>query len=239
MRRFAVLAALAMTTAPAAAQPADKRIVGILDVRVEGVPKEIARQFQADLEKQLASTTYWLATQQRMRELMGNSTKWTEGCVVGACLAEVKTQTGADLVLLASITGSGTSFGHVVTLVSTQNGRWLAQDASRCEVCTVNEALTSATLAATKLLTALPDQLPDEEAEQAAKLDLETTKLSAAHAATRQRHRIVGIAMTLTGVVVAGAGMTLYLAMDRPDSALAGAGLGAGLALGGVVALTF
>jgi hypothetical protein len=239
MRVLAVLAALAMTAAPAAAQPADKRIVGILDVRVEGVPKEIARQFQADLEKQLASTTYWLATQQRMRELMGNSTKWTEGCVVGACLAEVKTQTGADLVLLASITGSGTSFGHVVTLVSTHSGRYLAQDASRCEVCTVKEALTNATLAAAQLLTALPAEPPDEDAAQTAKLDLATTKLHAAHAATRQRHRIVGIAMTLTGVVVAGAGMTLYLAMDRSDGALAGAGLGAGLALGGVVALTF
>jgi hypothetical protein len=239
MRLLTVLAALAMMAVPAVAQPADKRIVGILDVRVEGVPKEIARQFQSDLEQQLSSTAYWLATQQRMRELMAHSTKWTEGCVIGACLAEVKTQTGADLVLLASITGSGTSFGHVVTLVSTRDGRWLAQDASRCEVCTVNEALTSATLAAAKLLTALPVQLPDDDAEQAAQLDLATSKVHAAHAATRQRHRIVGIAMTLTGVVVAGAGMTFYLAMDRPDAALAGAGVGAGLALGGVVVLTF
>lgn len=255
MRLLAAFAALALLGGPALAQPrkpasstaADsppgpgdkRRIVGILDVRVEGVPKEIERQFQSDLEKQLDSNAYWLAPQQRMRELMANSTKWTEGCVVGHCLHEIKTQTGAELVLLASITGAGTSFGHVVTLMRTDTGRMLAQDASRCEVCTVNEALSSATLAAVKLLTSVPDKLPDEAAEASAALDLATSKLHAEHTATQRHHRTLGIVLTLAGVVAAGAGMTLYLAMDHPDAALAGAGAGAGLALGGVVALTF
>jgi hypothetical protein len=249
MRTLAVLAALAMMAGRALAEPPaealaeppaearDKRIIGVLDVRVEGVPKEIARQFQSDLERQLDSRAYWLATQQRMREMMANSTKWTEGCVVGRCLDDVKTQTGADVVLLATISGAGTSFGHVVTLVRTNTGRVLAQDASRCEVCTVNEALTNATLAAVQLLTALPDKLPDEAGEEAA--DLEMSKLYAEHSATRQRHRTIGIAMTLVGIVSAGAGMALYLTADRADAALAGAGVGAGLALGGVVVLTF
>ena len=216
-----------------------RRIVGILEVRVEGVPKEIARQFQSDLETQLDSNQYWLAPQQRMREMMTASTKWTEGCVVGTCLAEVKRQTGAELVLLASITGAGTSFGYVVTLMRTDTGRMLAQEASRCDVCTVNEALTSATLAAVKLLTSVPDKLPDEAAETSAALDVATSQVHAEHAETRQHHRRVGIALTLVGLVAAGAGMTVYFAMDRPPGALVGAGTGAGLALGGVVALTF
>ena len=55
--------------------------------------------------------------------MMANSTKWTEGCVVGACLREVETQTGADLVLLAALTGAGTSFGYVVTLVRDRHRR--------------------------------------------------------------------------------------------------------------------
>ena len=63
--------------------------------------------------------------------------KWTEGCVVGACLSEVRAQTGAELVLLAALTGSGTSFGYVVTLVRTDTGRVLAQESDRCDVCTV------------------------------------------------------------------------------------------------------
>lgn len=216
-----------------------RRIVGILEVRVEGVPEEIERQFQSNLEKHLDSREYWLAPQDRLRELMANSTKWTEGCVVGSCLREVKTQTGADIVLLASITGSGTSFGHVVTLMRTDTGRMLSQDASRCEICTVNEALTSATLAAVKLLTSVPAQLPDEAAEHSAALDLATSKLREEHRATVRRQRRLGIALTVAGVLAAGAGMAAYLVMDRPPEALGGAGVGAGLALGGVVALTF
>lgn len=234
-------AAILQTSSESVRPPAGdkRRIVGILDVRVEGVPEEIERQFQSDLEKHLDSREYWLAPQQRLRELMANSTKWTEGCVVGNCLQEVKTQTGADIVLLASITGSGTSFGHVVTLMRTDTGRMLAQDASRCEVCTVNEALTSATLAAVKLLTSLPPKLPDEAAEQSAALELATSKVRDEHQATVRRHRRVGIAMTVAGILAAGAGLTAYFVMDRPPEALGGAGVGAGLALGGVFALTF
>ena len=230
----------ASTAGSSRPDPDDKRrIVGILEVRVEGVPKEIQRQFQSDLENQLDSREYWLAGEQRMRELMANSTKWTEGCFVGKCLTEVKTQTGADLVLLASITGAGTSFGYVVTLMRTDTGNVLAQEASRCEVCTVNEVLASATLAAVKLLTAVPDKLPDEAAEQSAALDLATKNLRAEVRHAEGHSRAVGIALTLAGVVAAGAGMTAYLAMDKPTSALAGAGVGAGLALSGVVVLTF
>ncbi|HEY5925577.1 MAG TPA: hypothetical protein VIV11_28020 [Kofleriaceae bacterium] len=243
IRALAFLTTFAWLASVAAAQPpaADdkRRIIGILDVRVEGVPKEIKKQFQVDLEKQLDSREYWLAPQQRVKEMMASSTRWTEGCFVGLCLNEVKAQTGAEIVLLASITGSGTSFGYVVTLVRTDTGRMLAQESTRCEVCTVSEALAGATLAAVKLLTSLPDKLPDDAGEASAALDLATSKLRAEHTATKAKQRTIGIALTLAGVVAAGAGMTVYLAMDRPDGALLGAGVGAGLALGGIVVLTF
>jgi hypothetical protein len=245
MRALAALAVLAMSAGTVLAQPVPpgpddkRRIVGILDVRVEGVPKEIERQFQSDLEEQLDSNEYWLAPEQRMRELLATSTKWTEGCVVGLCLNEVKVQTGAELVLLASITGDGTSFGFVVTLVRTDTGRVLAQEASRCEVCTVSEVLASATLAAVKLLISVPEKLPDEAGEASAALEVATARLRDEHRGTRQHHRTVGIVLTLAGIVAAGAGITMYLAMDRPAAALGGAGVGAGIALGGVAVLTF
>src|SRR6185312_14294808 len=85
---------------------ANQRIVGVLDVRVEGVPPEIAAQFQQQLEAQVDTKHFWLAPRSRMHEMMTNSTKWTEGCVIGNCLYEVKRQTNADLVLLAALTGS-------------------------------------------------------------------------------------------------------------------------------------
>lgn len=225
--------------APDAPRRNKRRIVGILDVRVEGVPPEIERQFQSDLEEQLDSRAYWLAPQQRVREMMSNSTKWTEGCVVGPCLHDIRIQTGAEIVLLASITGSGTSFGYIVTLMRTDTGRLLDQDASRCEVCTVNEVLTSATRAAAKLLTAVPDKLPDEASAASAELALATTKLEAAHSATKRRRRTLGIALTVTGAIVAGAAMSLYFVLDRPAGALVGAGLGGGLVIGGIATMTF
>lgn len=220
--------------------PGDKRrIVGILEVRVEGVPKEIQRQFQSDLEKQLDSRQYWLAPQQRLHDMMANSTKWTEGCVIGPCLKEVRVQTGADLVLLASITGSDNSFGYVVTLVRTDTGRFVAQETDRCEVCTVKEALANAILAAVRLVTAVPEQLPDEDAQAHATVEQLDLKLANQQAQAKHHNHVVGVALTLTGLVAAGAGMALYFVQDRSDYALATAGVGVGATLGGIVTLAF
>lgn len=216
-----------------------RRIIGILDVHVDGVPRGIAAQFQKNLEAQLDSNAYWLAPQRRMKEMLANSTKWTDGCVVGACLREVKVQTGAEVVLLASITGSGTSFGYVVTLVRTDTGAFVAQETDRCDVCTVSEALSSATLAAVKLVTALPEKFPDTQAEQKAAFDLTKKELVSDQAQTKSRHGIIGLTLTLTGVVAAGTGIALYVTQNQPNYALATAAAGAGLALGGVVVLTF
>lgn len=267
MRAGRVLSILLLTTSVAAAKPrpepapaepatADKaaaakpassrpvagdrrRIVGILDVRVDGVPKEIAAQFQTNLEAHLDSRAYWLAPMSRMHEMLANSTKWTEGCLVGSCLGEVKIQTGAELVLLAALTGSGTSFGYVVTLVRTDSGRMLSQEADRCDVCTVNEALTNATLAAVKLVTSVPDTLPDEVADNHAAMDLATHKLEEDKNELHHHHKAVGIGLTITGLAVAAGGAALYFAKDHSNAGLATAAAGGGLAIGGLLVLSF
>jgi hypothetical protein len=244
MRAACVVAVLIAIATSAAAEvprpPADRRrIVGILDVRVEGVPKEIAEKFQANLEDQLDSQAYWIAPMSRMNAMMEGSTTWTHGCIVGSCLNEVRTMTGADLVLLAALTGSGTSFGYVVTLVRTDTGRMLAQESERCDVCTVNEALTGATLAAVKLLIAVPEKLPDEAAERQAALDVATAKVRDEKTAQHKHHKTTATIMTLAGVAVAAVGATLYFTQDHADYGLATAAGGAGLAVGGVIALTF
>lgn len=230
------------TASPKSPQPTGndkRRIVGVLDVRVDGVPKEIAAQFQTDLEKQLDSRSYWLAPKARLHEMMSNSTKWTEGCLVGMCLQEVKTQTGAELVLLAALTGSGTSFGYVVTLVRTDTGRVLAQESQRCDVCTVHEALTNATVSAVRLLTAVPEKLPDDSIEQHAAIDLATVKLQVENHALEKHHKALGILTTLAGLAAAGTGLAIYYSGDHSDAGLATMAVGGGLTLGGVVALTF
>ncbi len=231
------------TPEPPKPLPTDnRRIVGILDVKVDGVAPEIASAFQANLEAQLDSKHYWLAPRARMKELMANSTKWTEGCVVGMCLQEVRTQTRAELVLLAALTGSGTSFGYVVTLVRTDTGRVLAQEQERCDVCTVSEALSAATLATIKILNAVPDTLPDDSADHRAALEIAIHPLEAKVAklsSSAHHHTTLGVTMTVVGLVAAIAGTVAYYTQDHTNYGVGAAAAGAGLAVGGVVTLTF
>jgi hypothetical protein len=224
-------------TPPQPPPSANQRIVGVLDVRVEGVPPEISAQFQSALEAQVDTKHFWLAPRSRMHEMMTNSTKWTEGCFVGHCLYEVKRQTNADLVLLAALTGSGTSFGYVVTLVRTDTGTVLAQESERCDVCTVSEALANATLATVKILNAVPDQLPDDKAEQIAHTQELLAGFAKQKAQLEHHPRAVGTGVLITGLAIAAGGAGLYF-VNR-DAGIATAAAGGGLALGGVLALTF
>lgn len=235
----AAAAATPSAPTPVPAPDPRRRMVGILDVRVEGLPSEIQLEFERGLEQQLDTNTYWLSSREQMRERMRFSTRWAEGCLVGDCLAEVRTQTSADLVLLAALNGEGTSFGYVITLVRTDTGRVLAQESSRCEVCTVKEAMTEATLATIRLLNNVPDKLPDQASDQAAIVDMAVGKL-VRHLRTQERGwRNRGIALTVTGLVIAAGGAALYVLADRPAYALGLATAGGGLAAGGIVVLSF
>lgn len=252
--RYLALAALLVTTTvhaggkppkpaappakPAPAPEAKRRMVAVLDVRVEGVSEDVARQFERDLEDQLDTNAFWLANTQQVRERLRFSTRWTEGCLVGACLAELRTQTSAELVLLAALKGEGTSYGYVVTLVRTDNGRVLSQESGRCDVCTAREAMREATLATINLLNAVPDKLPDEIGERGAEIDMAVGKLVRRIRADERSHRRLGIGMLTAGLVVAAAGVAAFVVTDKTE-ALAAVGAGGGLGLGGVFVLTF
>jgi hypothetical protein len=219
-------------------EPADKRrIVGVLEVRVDGVPDEVKESFQRGLESQVDDKSYYLASRARVKSSMMRSTKWTDGCVVGPCLAEVRAQTGADLVLLAALTGSGTSFGYVVTLVRTDTGRVLQQESDRCDVCTVNEVIDKATKATTNLLSQLPEQLPDEAAAQGA---AEAAVARAREETARQQHHKtqLGVALALVGVGVLVTGAALYAIDNKSYAAMTASG-GAAIAASGLVVLAF
>ncbi len=221
---------------PASTQfPKDgRRIIGILDVRIDGAPNEVGAQFQRDLEAQVDNKHYYLAPRMRMHDILANSTKWTEGCVVGDCLREARQQTGADVVLLASLNGSGTSFGWVITLVSTQMGTVVGQQSERCDVCTVSEALSAATLATVSLLNSIPDDLG-----KPAPVLQPTRPLEATISQLHHRRTVAGTALTITGLAVAAAGAAIYFAKDHSKTGLGIGGIGGGLLLGGVFTLAF
>lgn len=216
-----------------------RRTVGILDVRVDGVADDVRAQFERGLEQQLDTNHYWLSSRSQMRERMKFSTKWTEGCLVGPCLSDVKVQTNAELVLLAALSGSGTSFGYAVTLVRTDTGKVVAQEASRCDVCTVNEAMTEATLTTIRLLNGVPEPLPDEAGDQGAAIDVAVAPVRHQVEVVRRHTSHLGIALTVVGLAAAGAGIAAYYAADQPTYSYVIAGVGGGLTAGGVVVLTF
>ena len=213
-----------------------RRIIAVLDIRIDGAPAEVGQQFQRDLEAQVDNEHYFLAPRVRVHDRMTNSTKWTEGCVIGGCLREVKTQTGADVVLLAALTGSGTSFGWVVTLVGTNTGVVVGQESERCDVCTVSEALNAATLATIKLLNSIPDVLEGEAKPSGPPPEkIFADKLAAIH----HDHKVLGTSLVIAGLAVAAAGAAFYFADHHDRAGLAVAGVGGGALIGGVITLAF
>jgi hypothetical protein len=221
-------------------QPADnRRIIGVFEVRVDGLPDDVKESFQRALEDQIDTKQYWLAGRAIVKQKMMRSTKWIEGCVVGPCLAEVRAQTGAELVLDAVFTGSRTSFGYILTLVRTDTGRVLQQESDRCDVCTVSEVMTKARLSVVGLLANVPDKLPDEAAEQRAAIDTAVGKVKQELAAHDRHTTRLGIALTAAGIAAAIVGTALYESQNKPTYAVATAVGGGALAAGGVVVLTF
>lgn len=214
--------------------------MSLLEVRVEGLSDDVKDNFRRQLEGLIDTKRYWLADRAYMKAAMMRSTKWTDGCLVGHCLHAIRAQSGAELVLLAALTGSGTSFGYVVTLIRTDNGRVVDQESDRCDVCTVNEVMNSATLAAVDVLNKAPDKLPDEAAEQSARYEKAIGSLRGELAARERKGDRVGYVLVAIGLAAAVAGGALY-AIDesRPTYAVATAAGGAAMAAGGLIVLTF
>jgi len=227
---------------PKAPPTGKERIVGILDVRGPTAADEAT--FEKNLEEQLDTNTYWLAARATMRERLRNSTKWTEGCIVHTCLQEVKVQTGADVVILAALTGAGTSFGFVVTVLRTDTGRVVAQEAERCDVCTFNETMNTAVLATIRLLSEVPPKLPDEAAQARTSVELAVQnavqplekQLATARSNSTKK---LGIGLTVIGIAALGGGTAWYFAGDRSTGSLATMAGGGGLAVGGISVLVF
>ena len=216
----------------------DKHTVGILDVRVEGVAPEAKVQFGEKLEQQLAQSKYTLLTQPKMHDAMAASAKFTEGCIAGPCLSDIRSQTHAELVLLVAFNGSGTTYGYVVTLVRTETGRVLSQHADRCDVCTVNEAMTKATKATLELLDAVPEVLPDENASRKTEITAAVAPFKHEAFAARRHFRKLGTGLAIAGGLVTVSGIVaLLVSTGRPAVGITAAGVG--LLAGGVTVLSF
>lgn len=231
MKSLLVLAALAGVA------HAD-RTIGVLDVRVEGVAAEAKAKFSEGLEQQLAASPHAVMSAAKMHEAMASSAKFTDGCITGPCLQEIRAQTKADMVLLVAFTGLGTTYGYVVTLMRTDTGQVLSQHADRCDVCTLNEAMGKAQKATLELVDKMPAQLPDDQAAAQAQVAAAILPYRREAEVARRHPKKLGTGLVVAGGIVTIAGIVaLVVNSGRTETAITAAG--AGLLVGGVTVLAF
>ncbi len=127
-------------------------IVGILSFAADGVSPTAAKMFEDAIEKSLADNGFGVAPRKRLTEMLANSS-YKVGCTFGPCLVEVHRNTDLRLVLVARVHGVGPSYSFVFSLLDTRVGRTTSQVTDLCDVCTLEEAVTTASLTVVALVT--------------------------------------------------------------------------------------
>lgn len=224
MRILPVVALLALPGGRARAE--EHAPIGLLEVTTVGVSVETGDTFETSMEQALAAVKVPVVRSKVVREKLAAS-DFVHGCSFGPCIREVGRATGLERVLTARIEGAGKSYSVVVSLIETGEGRLLSQVAQSCPVCTVEEAIATATHAVVELVTR-------REGEARSGTEVVAVPDDPERIASKKKHvRRVGIAFMATGVAALVAGIAL--ASDDSDAGppLAGGGValaGAGLA---------
>jgi hypothetical protein len=239
---FAALVILATASAPAAADAVTdagtRPIVGILDIRVEGLPASAAGEFERQLEelsRDAGKGELWVASRARMEEILSGSSQWMgKGCLLGPCMQVVREQTHAELVMTVFLQGLGMTYRYVITVIRTDTGDVVDQRTEGCGACTQDEAISKATLAAIDALTAAPARLAAAGRDRHQLASREVAPLERRLGKARRRTRAT--ALVLTGLAAIGGGLGGYwLSRDRDDLGRPALGAAGGLAAAGAL----
>lgn len=230
--------ALAMAVAVLVAGPMARaradgdKIVGLLDVRADGVSQVVRERFFEAIEEGLAgSSEYTPATRERMLQMLAN-TAWSTACLIGPCLAEVREQTGAQYVVTAGVTGSGQSYRLTISLIETAGGTLVSQVTETCPACTVEDVASSAMLSTIQLINGV-SSVAVPSASAGGRVEARWQRRARDHARTLRRTAVLFVGMALLS---AGAGY-YFLEKDREDVSYPLLGAAAGLAVSGTVTL--
>ncbi len=212
----ALLVALGVVIATAAPARAEDDLVGLLDVRVEGVSDTAAEVFTRQIEESLGIAGLKVAPRARLREFLAG-TDWNAACLIGTCLKELKTHAGVGQVIEAALVSIGPSYHYTITLLDTETGTIIRQTSRKCDVCTTDEAFADAALEVVSLVTN-----PDGDGARPAVVSPDPPT-SESTLKGRRATRRTGVAL-LGAAVLAGAGGVYLLSRDedRLGSALAG-----------------
>ena len=226
---IAVVAGLLSWAGPAMAE--DEEVVGVLNLDTEGVSPTAAEVFESGIEEGLAGIGFRVSPRSRLRSLLEQSS-YVDGCHFGPCLQEVYRNTKVKLVLVARIVGLGANFSFVVSLLDTRTGLPVSQVASMCDVCTLEEAIATATLAVIELVTAAA-----QASDSTDKSDVVGAEVVPAPAADdrRKSRRMVRRAafFFISAAVIAGGAGAYLISSDDKTSGYAVVAAGGAMAVAG------
>ena len=224
MRFIAVVVLLALPGGSAKAEKQDP--VGLLEVATRGVSETTGDTFEQGMERALAAVEVPVVRSKLLREKMG-ARDFVRGCTFGPCLREVGRATGLKRLLVARIEGAGKSYSVVVSLIETEEGRLVSQVAQSCPVCTVDEAIATATQAVVELITR-------REGEARSGKEVVAVPHEGDRIASKKKHvRRTGLVFAATGAAALVAGALLAAGDSDAGPPLVGGGValaGAGLA---------
>lgn len=242
MRAVALTVAALVAASPASAQPAPRPaaaktapspkataetddVIGLLDVRVEGLSADATAVFTRKIEEGLEMSGLKVASRERLRSYLAG-TPWNSACLLGACLSELARGAEVATVIEVALATSGPSYHYVITLLDTRTGHAINQVAAKCDVCTTDEAFAEASLAVVAVVNGVGDGAPRITTPE---VDPQLVRTRARVVHARGRARALGI--TLIGLAAVAAGGAYYFFDDDRDT-LGGASAGAAGALG-------
>lgn len=235
LRFVAGLVPALIVTLCAARAHADETI-GVLHVEVVGASKTAAEMFETSLEDGLGNAGFKVATRVKMRELLEPS-GFQAGCLFGPCLKLVYGVTGVRLVLVARITGVGKNFTYLVTLLDTRTGTVAAQATDDCPVCTVDEAVATASMAVIGLVTGASDPGMVDPTDPGRALDLnalrEAQRAAEDTLAARKNSLGRGAVFLLSMAAIAGAVSATAFLKDEHEAGYLAAGVGGAFVISG------
>jgi hypothetical protein len=228
----AAAAAAALLAPTAARAQKNEPVIGVLRIDTTGVSDAAEVRFEQGVADGLAGAGFRVMDRASVDKALIASTGYVAGCSFGPCLRAVRDATGVETVLVARIEGVGRTYSFVVSLMDTRSGQLLSQVAQNCSVCTVEDAITTATLSAVELVLGVDA----ERTPRAAAAPKRPPPPSAPRPGGRAL-RAAGWTGLVLGVAAMAGGVLVYDKQDRRWGAgIGGAGLAAATA-GGVMLL--
>src|SRR5262245_59742150 len=110
--------------------------IALLEINVVGLSPDVRARFLSALAQAFRSAGYEVVDAEAASRKLRDAGV-APGCTMGACLGEVGRVLGARRVVVGGIGGAGSNYDIRLTLLDTQKGSQLVQDAERCDVCTI------------------------------------------------------------------------------------------------------